>query len=73
MSEGSDLACFNLNVYGPESEPAEEGSAYRWSESDRRVLANLPAMLQEIEENLTGMLPEGYWVRIREWDSEENG
>jgi len=69
---GFNLACFNLNIYGPESEPAEEGSAYRWSESDARVLSNLPAMLEAVEEDLTKLLPEGYTAQIREWNQEDS-
>lgn len=70
MSTGYNLACYTLNIYGPESEPAEEGSAYRWSESDARVKANLPAMLEAVEEDLSALLPEGYRAEIKEWDDE---
>ena len=61
---GFNLACYTLNVYGPESEPAEEGSAYRWGDTDKRLLANLPAMIEAIEEDLTDLLPEGYTAKI---------
>lgn len=63
---GFNLATYTLQVFGPESEPAEEGSAYRWSESDKRVLANLPAMVEAVEEDLTALLPEGYTATITE-------
>jgi hypothetical protein len=61
---GFNLACYTLNVYGPESEPAEEGSAYRWGDKDKRLLANLPAMIEAIEEDFTDLLPEGYTAKI---------
>jgi len=65
------LATYTLQVLGPESEPAEEGSAYRWDEQDKRVLSNLPAMLEAVEEDLTSLLPEGYQAKIKEWSSDE--
>ena len=68
---GFNLAAYVLNIFGPESEPAEEGSAYRWSESDKRVLANLPAMIEAVEEDLTSLLPEGYRAIVKEWDSRD--
>ena len=61
-----NLATFTLQIFSPEYVPAEEGSAYRWSESDARVLANLPAMLEAVEEDLTALLPEGYRCIIKE-------
>lgn len=61
---GFNLARYIINIYGPESEPAEEGSAYRWSQSDARVLADLPAVMESLETNLTAMLPEGYTIEI---------
>ena len=63
-----NLAAYVLNIYGPESEPAEEGSAYRWSESDKRVLANLPAIIESVEEDVTSLLPEGYRCIVKEWN-----
>lgn len=63
-----NLARYVLNIHGPESEPAEEGSAYRWGEQDKRVLANLPAMLEAIEEDLTSLLPEGYTASVTPWE-----
>lgn len=63
---GFNLATYTLQVFGPEQEPAEEGSAYRWGEQDKRVLSNLPAMLEAVEEDLTLLLPEGYRAIITE-------
>jgi len=68
---GFNLATYNLQVFGPEDEPAEEGSAYRWGEQDKRVLADLPAMLEAVEEDLTDLLPDGYQAVIKEWSSDE--
>lgn len=64
---GFHLATWNIQIFSVDSEPAEEGSAYRWSESDARVLSNLPAMLEAVEEDLTSLLPEGYRAKITEW------
>jgi hypothetical protein len=61
---GFNLACYTLNIYGPESEPAEEGSAYRWGKSDNRLLANLPAYVESWQEDMSDILPEGYTVKI---------
>jgi hypothetical protein len=38
---------------------------------DKRLFANLPAYLDELEENLTDRLPDGYEARITEWSSDE--
>lgn len=65
---GFNIATYNLQVFSPEVDPAEETSMYRWSESDKRVLSDLPAMLELIEEQLEGILPDGYQVRITEWN-----
>ena len=61
------LARYVLSIRSPEVVPAEEGSAYRWDLSDQRLLANLPAMIEAAEEDLQGLLPEGYQVKISAW------
>jgi len=53
------LQTYTLELLGPLNHALE---------SEARI-AN--AFLHEIEENLTDLLPEGYSVRIREWDEEE--
>lgn len=53
------LATFTLQIVGYEPRP----------DSDKRVLANLPAMIESIEEDFTDLLPEGYTVKIREWNA----
>lgn len=58
------LARYILIVDGPDDTPAEEGSADVWERQDQRVMADMPARLEEVEENLTDLLPEGYSVRI---------
>lgn len=63
---GFNLARYTLDFYSPEVVPAEEGSAYRWDMTDARLRANLPAMLEAVEEDLQKLMPEGYQVRIRE-------
>lgn len=39
-------------------------SLYTPQEEDKRLLANLPAMLEAVEEDLTKLLPEGYRATI---------
>ena len=41
-----------------------QGDASDFELRDARVMADLPARLEEIEENLTDLLPEGYSARI---------
>ena len=60
--EGSELVVlqtYTLELIGPRNHALE---------SEARI-AN--AFLHETEENLTDLLPEGYSVRIKEWDEEE--
>ena len=64
------IATYNIQILS-EPLPAEEGSAERWALSDKRVLSNLPAMLEAVEEDLSKLLPEGYSARITEWSSDE--
>lgn len=66
---GFNLACFTINIYGPELEPAEQTSAYRFSESDKRLLANLPAYVETWQEDMSDLLPEGYTAVIKEWSA----
>lgn len=57
---------YNLCVIGPRhptSYPLGAGLA-NW---EPRIE---PSLLKEAEENLTDLLPEGYRVEIKEWDSE---
>lgn len=65
------IATHTLQVFGPTDVPAEEGSADVWLKEDQRVLANLPAILEAAEEDITKLLPEGYRCIINEWDKEE--
>lgn len=58
------LQTFCLEVISPDEN--ENG----FLRSDQRVLSNLPAMIEEVTENMTDLLPEGYEVLIRELNSE---
>ena len=60
-----NLTTYTLRVLAPSLEP-EEG-AYIATEEDKRVLADLPAMIEHAEEELESHLPEGYLVMITEW------
>lgn len=62
------LATFNVVILTPEP---MEVSAFKMADQDKRVLSNLPAMLEAVEEDLTSLLPEGYSAVIRSWDEED--
>lgn len=64
------IATYTIQVFAPEEVPADEGSADQWYIEDKRVLANLPALLEAAEEDLTKLLPEGYRAIIKEWDDD---
>lgn len=68
MSDERVLETYSLQILTPESSPAEEGSAFSLEQQEKRVLANLPAMLEDAQENLSDVLPEGWSVRIRRWN-----
>jgi hypothetical protein len=42
-----------------------EGETQR-KDVENRMLANLPAMLEAVEEDLSNLLPEGYSAKIKE-------
>jgi hypothetical protein len=58
------IATYNIQVLSPDL----DGDAPRLSDTDKRVLANLPAALEVIEEELEKILPAGYTVRVTEWN-----
>lgn len=62
----SVLTTFNMQILSPEPEQ----DAPSWNDTEKRVLADLPAMLEAVEEELTKLLPEGYTAQIAEWDKE---
>ena len=72
--KGSNIATYNLQIfapderYGPEDEIPIREPIHRESEIDKRLLADLPAMLELVEEQIEGLLPDGYRVRITEWN-----
>jgi hypothetical protein len=53
------LQTYSLTVFSPDETD-------EWLRQEKRVLANLPALIEEIEENLLDILPEGYAVVIKE-------
>lgn len=57
------LATYDLQIFSPEP----EGDVPKLTEMDKRVLADLPARLEVMEELLEQTFPEGYQVLIREW------
>ena len=62
----STLATYNVQVFAPPTDYFEHVRLP--TEQDKRVLADLPAMLELIEDELERALPEGYRVRITEWN-----
>ena len=57
-----NLATYTLQIFGPVEDGRQHGPNV--SAASKRVLANLPAMLESVEEDFTDMLPEGYTVKI---------
>lgn len=63
----SEVETYTLQIL-VEDPPAEEGSAVKLEMREQRMRANLPAMLEQTEENLTDLLPEGFSAKITRWD-----
>ena len=60
------LQTYVLQLLGPS--PQRAG----WQGSLQSTATGIgPRLLRETEENLTDLLPDGYSVRIKEWDEEE--
>lgn len=64
MRNRNNIATFTLQLFSPE----EEGDTPTLTETDKRVLTDLPLKLDDLEERLEDTLPHGYVVRIREWN-----
>ncbi len=47
-----------------EASVVDASEAYDWDMREARVLADMPARLEEVEENLTDMLPDGFKAQI---------
>jgi hypothetical protein len=62
------MQTYTLQILRPEETPAEEGSAFGLEQQEKRLAANLPAMLEDLLENLNDVLPEGFAARLLEWD-----
>lgn len=50
------VAEYTLTIVGPENESV--------TDDDKRVLADLPAVMEATEENITDVLPDGYSAKI---------
>jgi hypothetical protein len=68
LTERVNLATYNLQIFTPPVRTLGEAEVYLLDATDRRVLADLPAMLESVEERLVKLLPEGYEARITEWN-----
>ena len=64
MTSDTNIATYRLEILGPDSPPG--ASPFHNVQNDRRILANVPAMLEAVEEDLTDLLPEGYRAVIKE-------
>lgn len=73
------LTTYTLQVLGPGQrlyrsgwkmkDPIDGLGMFALTDSDKRVLSNLPAMIEAAEEDFSDLLPEGYTVKIREWNA----
>jgi hypothetical protein len=61
----ANIATYNLQVLSP----YPDLTAPSLNESEKRVLADLPAILELAQEELSDRLPTGFRVRIAEWDA----
>lgn len=59
----ASLATYNLQVFSPDP----EDPAPSLSDADKRLLADLPAMILQVEEEMQERLPTGFQVKITEW------
>jgi hypothetical protein len=64
LTEAVTLQTYTLELVGPPDRISQDWRAPL--ARTRTVLS--PHVLQETQENLTDLLPEGYSVRIKEWD-----
>lgn len=56
------IARYTLAIISQEVVDVKDGAD--WELREARVMADMPARLEEIEENLSDMLPEGYSARV---------
>jgi len=61
-ASGIELAEFLLVIHSPQIVSAEGDADVTYLMQDKRVLADLPAMLEATVEDLTDLLPPGYVV-----------
>jgi len=72
--KGATLATYTLQVFAPDTKVApgepipERPPVHQATEQDKRVLADLPAMIEMLEDALQDLLRDGYSVRISEWN-----
>lgn len=69
VHEGRKINCiatFDLQVIS--SRPASDAPSL--NESEKRVLADLPAIMEQAEEELSRRLPASFRVQITEWNEE---
>lgn len=63
MKSDTNIATYRLEILGPDSPPG--ASPFHRVQEDHRTLANVPAMLEAVEEDLTKLLPDGYRAVIK--------
>ena len=57
------IARYTLEIIS-EATVVDASEAAEWDMREARVLADMPARLEEVEENLTDMLPDGFRAQI---------
>lgn len=62
------LTTYSLRILVPPVPYEEREHVHSETDQDKRVLADLPALLEHAEEQIEKALPDGYQVRITEWD-----
>ena len=64
------LKKYVLRIEGPDSTPAEEGSAEDWRETDMEVLDILTGRcLLDAQDAVNDHLPDGYYCKIEDYEA----
>lgn len=63
------IATYLIQVMSPVGESVSDLDI---EQREKRVLADLPSIAEEVEENVTDMLPEGFEARVTSWDEERD-
>lgn len=64
------LARYTLILHGPDSYPAEEGSAERWARLEEQARSIAATAASEACDVAAEVLPEGYRLRVSDEDAD---